>query len=106
MFWKKRKAPTDQVMDDAAKIIEALKPKWEMFCQTIPFRADVPLANRIEAFASPAMAGMMQQYPSTKSAPPSVLWLMVFTAVLESKTHPTADVNAAIAQLEMKYAGT
>lgn len=104
MFWKKKKSPADQVKADMDAIVTSLGPKWKMFCQTLPFKADVPLADRIEMFATPAIAGMMQHYPSTKSAPPGMLWMMIFTAILESKTHPAAEVNAAIAQLEAKYA--
>jgi hypothetical protein len=65
---------------------------------------EVPLADRIEAFASPAMAGMLQNYPSTKAAPPGALWMMIFAAVLESKTHPLEESHEATAQLEAKFA--
>lgn len=104
MFWKKRKTPAEQVKGDTDAIVASLGPKWRMFCQAVPFKPEVPLADRIEAFAAPAIAGMLQHYPTTKSAPPGLLWMMVFTAILESKTHPAAEVNAAIAQLEAKYA--
>lgn len=104
MFWKKKKTLTDQVKAHSDAIVASLNPKWKVFCQTMPFKVEVPLADRIEAFASPAIAGMLQHYSWTKAAPPGMLWMMVFTAILESKTHPVADVNAAIAQLEAKYA--
>lgn len=48
---------------------------------------------------------MMQHYPSTKQAPPGALWMMIFTAVMESGTPSQAEVNEAVAQLEAKYAG-
>lgn len=104
MFWKKRKSPAELVKADTRTIIRSLGPKWRMFCETLPFKEDVPLWQRIEAFAQPAIAGMMQHYPSSKHAPPGMLWMMIFTAILESKTHPADEVNAAIAQLEAKYA--
>jgi len=103
MFWKKKPMAT-QMASDSAAIVDALRPKWKMFCETMPFPDDMPLADRIEAFSAPAMAGMFKHYPSTKVAPPGVLWMMIFTAVLESKTHVVADVNAAIAQLEARHA--
>lgn len=92
----------EQVKFDSNAIAASLGPKWKMFCE-LPFRTDVPLANRIEAFAAPAIAAMLENYPSTKSAPPGLPWLMIFTAVLTSKTHPVAQVNAAIDMLEAKY---
>jgi hypothetical protein len=100
----KGKSIAVQVKADTDAIVASLGPKWKMFCEKMPFKAEVPLADRIEAFAAPAFAGMLQHYPSTKSAPAGMLWMMVFTAILESKTHPVDEVNAAIAQLEAKYA--
>jgi hypothetical protein len=105
LFWKKRKSPEHQVKADMSAIVASLGPKWKLFCQQMPFKAEVPLWQQIEAFATPAIAGMMQHYPSTKAAPPGLLWMMVFTAILDSNTHPAAEVNAAIATLEAKYAG-
>ena len=46
---------------------------------------------------------MYTKFPITKHAPPSVLWMAVFTAVLESKTHPTDEVNKAVNLLRAKY---
>lgn len=104
MFRKKRKSTEDQVKADMAAMVASLGTKWRMFCEQMPFATEVPLWQRIEAFAAPAIAGMMLNYPSTKAAPPEFLWMMVLTAILESKTHPATDVNAAIAQLEAKFA--
>ena len=105
MFWKKQKTPAEQVKADADAIVQSLGPKWRTFCEMVPFEDDVRLWQRTEAFASPAIAGMMQHYPSTKHAPPGALWMMIFTAVMESGTNSLADVNEAAAQLETKYAG-
>ncbi len=69
----------------------------------MPFKEEVPLCQRIEAFATPAIAGMMQNFPSTKDVPVGLLRRAVFTAILESGTHHPDDVSSAIAQLEVKY---
>ncbi len=104
MFWKKRKSPTEQVKADTDAIVRSLGPKWRMFCETLIFKEDVPLWQRIELFANPALEFMFQNYPSMKHAPPKLLWMMIFTAILESKTHPTEEVNTAICQVLAKYA--
>jgi hypothetical protein len=104
VFWKKKKTPDEQVKADVNAIVASLEPKWKYFCEAVPFRADVPLHDRIDAFAAPAIAGILQNYPSTKHAPPQMLWLMIFTAIQESRTHPMTEVNAAVAELQKKYA--
>jgi hypothetical protein len=62
------------------------------------------LAHEIEGFGSSATAFIYTKFPIMKQAPPNLLWLIVFTAVLESNTHPAADVNKAIDMLRAKYA--
>lgn len=46
MFWKKRKSPADKVLEDAAKIVAALKPKWVQFCKMMPFPPDEQLERK------------------------------------------------------------
>ena len=105
MFWKQRKTPEEQVKADTAAIIASLGPRWRYFYETLPFKDNVPLSDRIEAFATPAISSILQNYPSTKHAPNSLLWLMIFTAVRESETHSMAELNVALAELQKKYAG-
>jgi len=82
-----------------------LGPTWLKFHEQLPVAPNAPLAERIDAFSVVAFRGMFENYPSSKSAPIGALWMMIFTAILESKTHPAAEVDTAVATLEAKYAG-
>ena len=69
-----------------------------------PQRTDpAALAEDIDRFAVGAFRYMFTNHPSTKDAPPYHLWLIVFTSILEAKTHPTPLVNEAIELLRAKY---
>jgi hypothetical protein len=46
----------------------------------------------------------VREIPYHETRTPSILWMAAFTAVLESKTHPTDEVNKAIDLLRAKYA--
>ena len=100
------KSPAEQVKVDAQLIIDALARKWKLYCEKLPYTADDPLALRINDFATVAIPAMHVHVPSTKAAPPGALWMMIFTAIQESKTHPQKELNKAIAELEAKYART
>lgn len=93
----------DQVKSDTDAILKVLGSTWLKFHRQLPVAPNAPLAERIDVFSVVAFRGMFENYPSTKSAPIGTLWMMIFTAILESKTHPAAEVNAAIAKLEAKY---
>ena len=86
------------------EIVEALKRKWTEFQTLLPFKADVPLSERIEAFVEPAREGILQNYPSMRAAPNVVIWEMIFVAVIESGSHPPDEVSRARAVLATKYA--
>jgi hypothetical protein len=107
MFWRKRKPREEEIADqlraEAAKVVEVLKRKWVEFQTLVPFRADVPLADRIEAFVMPAREGILKHYPIMHVAPDGLIWEMIFVAVIESRTHPPEEVSKARASLAAKY---
>ena len=104
MFWKKREKKSVTMEAEVDEIIRSLGSKWSMFLEAVAFKDEVPLSEQIELFASPAIAGILSAYPPAKEASNQTLWMMVFTAILESDTHPKDEVNRAIAELERKYA--
>jgi hypothetical protein len=103
-FSKKPQAPDidAEVKAISDLCVAAFKRTWT----DLNSKADTPeaLAAEIEDFSQSAFQFMFTKFPLTKQAPPYFLWLTVFTAVLESKTHPTAQVNHAIDLLRAKYA--
>lgn len=82
-----------------------VREKWLYFVDTVPFRVGVPFAEKSGAFAQPLSEFFRQEYPKLLAGGAEIFWLTTFTAVLESGTHPTDEVNAAFAQLKAKYAG-
>jgi hypothetical protein len=71
---------------------------------TLPPRSDpAALAEDIDRFAVGAFRYLHTNHPATKHAQPFDLWLIVFTSILEAKTHPTPLVNEAIELLRSKY---
>ena len=83
-----------------------MKGKWIYFNETIHLKADVPLPQKIDLFVQPIQQFFQSKYPLLLLGLSEIFWLTVFTAILESGTHPKEEVNAAIAELKGKYART
>ena len=105
-FFKKRKsAPTaDELSAQTASALEEVKGKWIYFNETIHLKADIPLSQKIDLFVQPIQQFFQSKYPLLLLGSSEIFWLTVFTAILESGTHPKEEVNAAIAELKGKYA--
>jgi hypothetical protein len=104
----KRRKPTppssDELESHMVIATGALLTKWTDFHQQLKFKSDVPLSEIIEIFIVPAREYVTSTYPEFSSAPNQVVWMMVFSAVMESGTHSKEAVNEAVAELEVKYA--
>jgi hypothetical protein len=76
-----------QIKATQKQCIEVFKRTW----RELNPEASTPeeLASEIENFSSSAFRFMFTNFPITKHAQPFPLWLLIFTAVLESHTHPT-----------------
>jgi acyl-ACP thioesterase len=82
-----------------------VKGKWIVFDRTVKLNDSVSLGQKIDLFAEPLSDFFQTKYPTLLSGGSQVFWLTIFTAVIESDTHPKAAVNDAIAELRGKYAG-
>src|ERR1700722_7511843 len=104
-FLKRRKQPptTEVLSAQAAAAVEDIKAKWIYFHNTLHFKDDVPLAQKMDAFIEPIHIFFEKKSPVLAAGSASVFFMATFTAILESKTHPTAEVNAAIETLRSKY---
>lgn len=100
--------PTDALADELKGMLVAarhdVKDKWVYFHSNIHLKADVPLSQKIELFPNPLQQFFQTKYPVLLAGPSEMYWLTIFTAILESGTHPKDEVNAAIADLQAKYA--
>ncbi|MDQ2944779.1 MAG: hypothetical protein M3Y27_02325 [Acidobacteriota bacterium] len=62
----KEKSKADAVIAVMPQAIEAASDKWRYFCDTLPFKAEVPLARRIASFTIPFFEGARQNIPALK----------------------------------------
>ena len=92
---------TDQYRECTAKIID----KWIYFNNTFKFKNSVSLADQIDSFSAPISEFVENHYSLLLKGPNpgEFFWTMLFTGVLESKTHSANDVNKAIEILRSKY---
>ena len=103
----KRKRPADvelkaQIKAQTNKCVEEIKARWNYYNEVLPFRADVPLSEIIESFSFPIIEYVNKHYPLFAQNPDqgTHFWMMLLTAVMESKTHSIESVNAAALDLK------
>jgi hypothetical protein len=76
------------------RCVEIFKKTWVKLNPKVSTVAQ--LAFEIERFSATALRFVYTKTSYLKHAPPRTIWLAVFTAVAESKIHPTDQVNEAI----------
>ncbi|MGO9327450.1 MAG: hypothetical protein ACLQJ0_04965 [Steroidobacteraceae bacterium] len=109
LFKKRKVAPSSEdfaaiLRQQRDAVCEDFKVRWIAFNNAVHFKAEVPLSEKIDAFASPIQQYYESKYPILASGTAEMFWLALFTAILESGTHPKEQVNGAIAELKGKYA--
>jgi hypothetical protein len=104
--WFRKKPTADDIAAQGKAIFEVCVEAFKRAWTDLNPQPSTPeaLAGQIEEFAHTAFRFMFTKFPLTKDAPRSFIWNTVFTAVLESKTHSTDEVNKAIELLRAKYA--
>jgi hypothetical protein len=106
-FLKRKKSAPLTVIELQAIVASAeidIREKWVRFTQMLHFKDDVPLSNRIEAFAPLARDFIRTRYPIILTGPAGVFWLIIFDAVRQSGTNSVDEINSAIAELRQKFA--
>lgn len=91
-MFRKRPSKADAalaVMDDA---IQLAAERWRYFCETIPYRADVPLVDRIPSFCIPMYQGLRTTFPVLKDSPDTFLLIVVVKGIERSGTHSREQV--------------
>jgi oligoendopeptidase F len=82
-----------------------VQAKWIQFNETIHLKEDESLAQKIDLFAQPISQFFQTKYPQLLAGGSEIFWLTLFTAVQESGTHSSDQVNAAVATLQGIYGG-
>ena len=106
LFKKRNPFPSAEELSRLSQLARGeVLEKWIHFHNTVHLKAEVPLSQEMDFFAQPLSQFFEQKYPQLLLGGLELFWLITFTAILESGTHPKEVVNAAIAQLQSKYGG-
>lgn len=105
---KRRVAPAASLLDYAPQsdaerakavlgdAIAITAEKWLFFTQSMEFKHDVPLADRIGAFSVPMYEGLRKNIPLLKDAPEPLLLRIVAKGIEKSGTHSPTEIEQAI----------
>jgi hypothetical protein len=107
LFKKKVKREQDEYSLVAlhAQAMADIKTTWVEYLRVTPFLPEIRLARKIELFADPIHLFLEGKYPILVVVTPGkTLWMSIFAAVAETKTHSLAAVQEAISELGSKYA--
>jgi hypothetical protein len=83
--------------------VTKITDRWIYYTQTLKFKPEVKLSEIIDSFAAPVREFIRINYPIVYVAPPEMFWMILFNSIYKSQTHPSAEVNAAIIELNQKY---
>jgi hypothetical protein len=76
---------------------------WVRFHRNPAVRDAMPLEERLERFVEYVQHLLDRKYPLLSPGSNGIFWLTTLTAIIESGTHPKADISAAIAALQARY---
>jgi hypothetical protein len=77
-----------------------LMERWVYFCGTVNFKEDVTLVQRMKIFALPAHEFFQNEFPMLVAVSPDMFRLALSIAVIDSDSHSSKEVNAAVAELD------
>lgn len=98
LFKKKRNL---DLLDDLLKsAVQDLGDKWIIYTKANHFDNGIPLSENIYIFSQPLVEYFKERYMTLYQYSDSIFWHTLFTAILESKTHPKAEVNTAIKEFD------
>jgi hypothetical protein len=90
----------------AAAACEDVKARWIDYHRTRRLRRRMSLDERIESFSQSMQEFLNDKYPTLSAQPAKFFLLIVCTAILESGTHTTEEIDAAISDLEKRNPGS
>ncbi len=86
----------DALEEETQRAAQALKEKWLFYLRHVPYGPDVPLVEKVSQFLPPALQYINGHHKALLSAPAHFVPLLIGTALLESKSHPPAEMNDAV----------
>ena len=92
----KKKSKADAAIAAMPQAIERAAEKWAYFCETLVFKAEVPLVARIGSFLVPFEEDVRKNMPALRDAPGAVILLVVAKGIERSGTHSRAEIEEAL----------
>jgi hypothetical protein len=92
----RRRSKADAAVEAFRPAIQFASEKWAYYCEMLPFRADVPLADRINGFMMPFEEGLAANFPAFRNAPPGVALLIAAKGIELSGSHSRAEIEEAL----------
>ena len=92
----KKKSKADVAIAAMPQAIDRAAEKWAYFCETLVFKAEVPLATRIGSFLVPFKEGVRKNMPVLRDAPGAFILLVVARGIERSGTHSRAEIEEAL----------
>ena len=78
------------------KLIDRASRKWRYFSDTLVFKDDVSLAQRIESFKIPFLEGVRRDFPMFKEAQHNEFDSMIALGIHQTGTHSIVEVYRAL----------
>lgn len=78
------------------KLIDRAARKWRYFESAMPFKADVPLSTRIQAFKSPFLEGVRNDYSMFRDASDDEFDALIAIGIDQTGAHSIVDVQRAL----------
>ncbi len=104
--WFEKKETNFHIKEQMEDCVEQLKYKWTEYIKILPFNDEISLAYKIELFTNPAQIFVENTFPvllSDVEQQGNSFWVMIFSAIQQSKTHSIDELNEAMAELEKKF---
>lgn len=92
----KKPSKADAALAVMPKAIELVADRWRYYCETIPYRDGVPLADRIATFCIPMHEGLRTTFPVLRASPEPFLLIVVIKGIEHSGTHNTDELYGAL----------
>lgn len=92
----KRRSKADAAIAVKDEAITFASNGWKYFCETLPFRDEVGLAERIGLFSVPCGEGLRKNFQALRAAPDGLLLLFIALGVEQSGSHTREQIEEAL----------
>lgn len=95
-FTRKSSSKADAALAIMDEVVEIAAIKWKQFIHTMPFKADVPLVDRIAAFQIPFEEGLFENRPEFRRGGSGFALLITAYGIEASGTHSRPEIEQAL----------